>query len=174
MSLGEFRALKMLKELMIFTTGGTIDKIYFDKLSSYQVGEPVVERILKQAGVTFRYTSRALTQKDSLDLDERDRRAILEAIMEAKCKHVLVTHGTDTMVETAQLLAKRIVDKVVVLTGALKPARFAETDAIFNIGLAIGALQSMSSGIYIAMNGQVFRAGQVRKNREANQFELLP
>lgn len=160
----------MMKHLCIVTTGGTIDKIYFDELSSYQVGEPQIGRILADLGVGFSYAVTPLMRKDSLHIDAKDRAAIRATIEALPHAHVLVTHGTDTMVETAQALVG-IAGKTIVLTGALNPARFQNSDAVFNIGVAIGAVQTLPPGVYLAMSGLVWDPFKVRKNREANRFE---
>jgi len=155
----------------IITTGGTIDKIYFDALSDYQIGAPVIGELLSRIGVGFEFSVLSLMRKDSLDLTDADRQLIVDTVKAADSDYVLVTHGTDSMVETGKWLKEQVPDKTVVLTGALQPAAFRETDAVFNIGCAIGALQSMEAGAYVAMNGQVFDVTQVRKNRDANRFE---
>lgn len=157
-------------KLNVFTTGGTIDKVYFDALSEYQVGEPAVSHILRGAGAGFEFEVSALLRKDSLDLDDQDRAAIRAAVEAAPSPLVLITHGTDTMARTAAALLG-IPGKTIVLTGSLTPARFQDSDAAFNIGCAVGAVQSLPPGVYIVMNGRVFPAGKVRKNRELNRFE---
>jgi L-asparaginase len=154
----------------IITTGGTIDKIYFDALSHYEVGTPVVAGILAEASVSVPYTIRSLMQKDSLDLTAADRVLVHEAAATATTSHVLITHGTDTMVETAKALLD-IDEKTIVLTGALKPARFRDTDAQLNVAAAFVAVQILPGGVWIVMNGRVFNPRHVRKNREANRFE---
>ncbi|ANB18667.1 asparaginase domain-containing protein [Dokdonella koreensis] len=159
-----------MQHLTILTTGGTIDKIYFDDKSTYQIGDPQIGEILTSLGVAFAFDVRSLMRKDSLHMDDADRALIREAIEQQSHRHVLVTHGTDTMVETARAL-EGLTGKVVVLTGALNPALFDRSDAVFNIGCAVGAVQSLPDGVYIAMNGRVWHPGQVRKNREANRFE---
>lgn len=156
--------------LRIFTTGGTIDKIYFDAKSEYEVGEPQIGEILRETGVGFPFEMTSLMRKDSLDMTDEDRAAIRNAVAGCAERHVLITHGTDTMTDTAVTL-QEIKDKTIVLTGALNPARFRGSDAIFNIGGAVVAAQSMPPGIYIVMNGRVFDALKVRKNREKNRFE---
>lgn len=158
--------------LTIFTTGGTIDKIYFDAQSDFEVGEPQIGRILADAQVTFDYRIEQLMRKDSLEMDDADRARIRHAVDGADTAHVLITHGTDSMVETARALFG-LEGKTIVLTGALNPARFDSSDAIFNIGLAMGALQASPPGVYIAMNGRVFAAGSVRKNRARSRFEPM-
>jgi L-asparaginase len=160
----------MLQHLTIVATGGTIDKIYFDDKSAYQIGAPQIGEILKQLGVAFKFEVIALMRKDSLHMDDADRDLIRRTIAAQPHRHVLVTHGTDTMVETARALAG-IASKTIVLTGALNPARFQGSDAVFNIGCAVGAIQALPDGVYIAMNGRVWDPARVRKNREANRFE---
>lgn len=161
-----------MKKLRIFTTGGTIDKVYFDAKSDYEVGEPVVGTVLREAHVTFEYEITALLRKDSLELTDADRAAIRRAVEQCAEEHILITHGTDTMAETARAL-EDIPGRRIVLTGSLSPARFRSSDAIFNIGAAVAALQTVVTGVYIVMNGRVFAAGKVRKNREMNRFEPL-
>ena len=156
--------------IQFITTGGTIDKIYFDALSQFEVGDSQVKAMLTDALVDFSYEVAAIMKKDSLDITDEDRATIRAHIEASEHSHFIVTHGTDTMPETAAAL-RGIDNKTVVLTGALTPARFRTTDAVFNIGMAVGAVQTATPGVYIAMSGQVFEAGQVRKNHEANRFE---
>jgi L-asparaginase len=158
--------------LKIYTTGGTIDKIYFDDLSRYEVGEPQVGSILREAQVSFEYTVEEVVRKDSLKITSADRELLRERIVVDPERRILITHGTDTMVETARHLLG-IDHKVIVFTGALTPARFKNSDAAFNVGCAVGALQSLPPGVYIAMNGCVFPADNVVKNRGAGRFEKL-
>mgnify|MGYP006267041381 CR=1 FL=1 len=157
--------------ITILTTGGTIDKVYFDAKSDYEVGEPLIGEILQEANVNFDFDVHTLFQKDSLDLTDADRFVIVETVRECTDRHIVITHGTDTMVDTARAIEEANTGKTVVLVGALNPARFRSSDAIFNIGFAMAAVQALSPGVYIAMNGQVFSPGRVRKNRAANQFE---
>ena len=161
-----------MQHLTIVTTGGTIDKIYFDDKSAFQIGAPQIGDILEALGVAFTFDIVPLLRKDSLHIDERDR-ALIRATIEAQThRYVLVTHGTDTMVETAQSL-HGIPGKVIVLTGALNPALFKGSDAVFNIGCAVAAVQTLPDGVYIAMNGRIWDPSQVRKNRAANRFERV-
>ncbi len=162
----------MLDKLHIITTGGTIDKIYFDALSDYKIGDPVIDDLLRVMNVGFVYDVVPLMRKDSLEITDKDRDDIFAAVTASDSAHILITHGTDTMVHTAQRL-QEISNKCIVLTGALQPAAFKSTDAIFNIGCAIGALQVAGDGVWIAMNGQVFNSAHVRKNRAKNRFEAL-
>jgi len=161
-----------MDQLLVVTTGGTIDKVYFDDKSDYQVGEPQIGRILQELGVGFRFSVVPLLRKDSLYIDAADRELLRATIAAHDARHVLVTHGTDSMVETAKVLAS-IPGKTIVLTGALNPARFRGSDAEFNVGTAVGAVQSLPPGIYIAMNGRIWDPAKVRKNVAANRFEAL-
>ena len=162
----------MISKLLIITTGGTIDKIYFDDKSDYQVGEPQISQILHLMHVAFDFEVTALMRKDSLHLTDSDRQLIRATAAASDCRHVLITHGTDSMVETAAVL-KGLAGKTIVLTGALNPARFRDSDAIFNIGCAVGAVQSLPEGVYIAMNGKVWDPEHVRKNVRENRFEPM-
>lgn len=159
-----------MEDLLIVTTGGTIDKVYFDAKSDYQVGEPQIGKILDDLGVAFRFHVIPLLRKDSLFINDDDRVLMRATIAAQNERCVLVTHGTDSMVETAKVLAE-IKDKTIVLTGALNPARFEGSDAEFNIGCAVGAVQSLPPSVYIAMNGRIWDPEKVRKNVEANRFE---
>jgi L-asparaginase len=160
----------MISKLLIITTGGTIDKIYFDDKSDYQVGEPQISQILHLMHVAFDFEVSALMRKDSLHITDGDRKLIRAAVSASDTAHVLITHGTDTMVDTATELSD-IEGKTIVLTGALNPARFRDSDAIFNIGCALGAVQALPPGVYIVMNGKVWDPEHVRKNRRQNVFE---
>ena len=156
--------------ILVLTTGGTIDKVYFDASSDYEVGEPTVPQLFREAGVTLAWRLESLFRKDSLEFTDADRAAVRHACATAPEAQILITHGTDTMAETAAVLLD-VPDKTIVLTGALAPARFRVTDAIFNLGLALGAVQSKPPGVWLAMNGTLFAAGKVRKNRAAGRFE---
>ena len=161
-----------MESILVITTGGTIDKIYFDALSEFQVGEPVAPAVLKNMNVALYIQHQEICRKDSLELTDEDRRAIKQAIEQSDITKILITHGTDTMVKSAQAIGEQI-DKTIVFTGAMQPAAFSNTDAIFNIGTAIGALTApnIKSGSYIAMSGQVYPANEVKKNYESKRFE---
>ncbi|MDJ0751617.1 MAG: asparaginase domain-containing protein, partial [Woeseiaceae bacterium] len=146
------------------------DKVYFDELSQFEVGESVLEHILREALVQFDWDVVPLMKKDSLEIEDSDRRVLRDYIANDDATHYVITHGTDTMPETAEIL-QSLKGRTIVLTGALTPARFRTTDAVFNVGMAVAAVQAVEPGVYIAMSGQVFRAGEVRKNREENRFE---
>lgn len=154
----------------VLTTGGTIDKVYFDAKSEFQVGSPMIAELLKEAHVTAEVTVEPVLAKDSLELSDADRQLIRERVLASAAQRILITHGTDTMVETARTLAG-IASKTIVLTGSMQPARFRNTDAVFNVGFALGAVQLLPPGVYLAINGRVFDAARVRKNRDRQRFE---
>lgn len=155
--------------ILVLTTGGTIDKAYFDALSEYQIVESGIPAVLDEARVALPVRVMELMRKDSLELTDADRNLIAAAVREAPESRVVITHGTDTMTDTAKALAD-IAGKTIVLTGALSPARFAQTDAPFNLGMAFATAQIASPGVWIAMSGQVFDGLKVRKDRAAGRF----
>ena len=146
------------------TTGGTIDKEYRTRRGTrnFTVGPPAVERILDTIAPepTFEYTVETVLRKDSLDADADDRARVAAACREAPGERVVITHGTDTMTETAAALDG---EKTVVLTGAATPQRMVDSDAAVNVGMAIGAVQSLEPGVYIAMSGGVYPHDAVAK-----------
>ncbi len=157
-------------KIKIFTTGGSIDKTYSTQASDFIVGDPQVETILRQANVTIDYAVESLVMKDSLELNDEDRRLIADRVRSTAERHILITHGTDTMIATAQALHD-IRGKVIVLTGAMQPAAFKHSDAAFNIGGAVLALQTLPEGVYLVMNGQVFDPLHTRKDVQMDRFE---
>jgi L-asparaginase len=158
--------------LEILTTGGTIDKVYFDKKNNYEVGEPFIEELLNKMNVNISFKVKSLMRIDSIDMTDVHRELILNHIINSNANNFLITHGTDTIVETAIYL-KKISDKTIVLTGSLKPAIFIDNDAIFNVGSALTSSQILKKGVYIVINGQVFNPDNVRKNLEKNIFETI-
>lgn len=156
----------------IFTVGGTIDKIYFDAKSTYEVGPPNIKEIISQLSLNPEFTVTSLMQKDSLEMTDEDRNVVRQAVIDCDQNQIVITHGTDTMVQTAANLAD-IEGKTIVLTGALQPALFKTSDAMFNIGAAVTAVQTLQPGVYITMNGQVFAYDKVRKDVEQNRFVPL-
>lgn len=156
--------------ILVLTTGGTIDKNYFDALSAYQIVDSGIPALLAEARVALPFRVVELMRKDSLELTDADRGLIAATAQAAPESRIVVTHGTDTMTETAKVLAAAVPGKTVVLTGALSPARFAETDAPFNLGMAFAAAQVAPPGVWIVMSGQVFDGLKVRKDRAAGKF----
>ena len=159
-----------MNKIALVSMGGTIDKDYFDALSDYKVVESIVPDLLERIGSGVTIEHHEICRKDSLELTDEDRQALSAKLRSLDVKKILVTHGTDTMVDSALAIGEYR-DKTIVFTGAMRPARFSDTDALFNVGVAIGALQSQSAGVFIAMSGQVFSPDSVKKNRSAQLFE---
>jgi len=162
----------VLMQIKIFTTGGTIDKIYFDKNSEYHVGEPQVGGILDKSNIVFDYTVHSIFKKDSLDIDDADRQLIRDQVVADSATHIIITHGTDSMVQTAKAL-EGIADKTIVLTGSMSPAPFRDSDAVFNIGGSAIAVQLLPAGVYIVINGKVFDPKHVEKNVVTKRYEVI-
>ena len=156
--------------IAILTTGGTIDKVYFDAKSHYHVGDSEILRILEEAQVDVEPGVVNVLAKDSLEITDEDRALIRRTVEKLPERHILITHGTDTMVDTARALVG-LPGKVIVMTGSLTPARFRSSDAPFNVGMALAALQTLPEGVWVAMNGRIFRGEKVRKNLDRNRFE---
>ncbi|MDB6069042.1 MAG: asparaginase [Verrucomicrobiales bacterium] len=161
-------------DILFVTCGGTIDKIYFDAKGEYAVGPPQVAGLLEEANVAFCYEIVPVVRKDSLEMTAEDREAIRAVIAGQDCQRVVVTHGTDTMIQTALALkGEGMEGRTIVLTGSMQPARFRVSDAEFNLGAAAMAAQVLPPGVYVAMNGRVFDPERSRKNVAANRFEDL-
>lgn len=156
----------------ILTTGGTIDKIYFDAKSSFQIGESPIAELLMEANLTIEVKVSEVLRKDSLEMTDDDRMLIRQAAEKSDSQQLVITHGTDTMVQSGCAL-QGIAGKTIVLTGAMQPARFRATDALFNVSAALTAAQTLPPGVYIAMNGQIFDPQTTRKNVEENRFERI-
>lgn len=156
--------------IKIFTTGGTFDKVYFDALSEFSIGDPIVGDLLAEANVSFDYEIESLLKKDSLDISEEDRQMIRGAVESVNNRMILISHGTDTMVETASALVD-IPDKTIVLFGAMQPARMRYSDAMYNLGVASASVQLLPAGVHLAMNGRIFDPRKVAKNRGQGRFE---
>ena len=161
-----------MKSIHFMCAGGTIDKIYFDAKSDYQIGEPAVVRMLDEMPVHFDYLVSSVLKKDSLEMDDTDRQKILEAVKNCQQERIIITHGTDTMTNTARVLA-HVTGKTIVLTGAMALAIFRDTDALFNVGCAISAVQVLEEGVYFAMNGELFDALNVCKDVDNERFVRL-
>ena len=159
-------------KIHILCVGGTIDKIYFDAKSKYEVGSPAIGAMLRELPVDVDYKVTSLMAKDSLEMTDEDRLQVRSAVENSDCDRIVITHGTDTMPDTARVLVD-VKGKTIVLTGALAPAIFRNSDARFNVGGALAAAQTKEEGVYIVMNGKVFDALNVRKDVEANRFVTL-
>lgn len=155
----------------ILVTGGTIDKEYNEADGTVHFTGSHIAEILATGRSTVKTNIRKVMLKDSLFMTDSDRRTIAKACQATKNDRIVITHGTDTMVRTAQCLAKRIKDKTIVLTGAMIPYKIGNSDALFNLGSALAFAQTLQPGIYIAMNGQFFTWNRVEKNRKLGRFE---
>jgi len=158
-------------KILFIQTGGTIDKDYPRNKKGYafEITEPAVERMLKRLNPAFDYEIVSLFRKDSLDLTVDDRTKIYETCLDAVGEKIIVTHGTDTMIETALFLSS-IKNKLIVFTGAMKPEKFTDSDAPLNLGVALGAISLLKEGVFIAMNGRVYPVDEVARNPETGQF----
>ncbi|MCF8381417.1 MAG: asparaginase [Bacteroidales bacterium] len=153
-------------------TGGTIDKDYPRKTKgwAFEIGEPAFIRILNKIDPSFEYEYIKLFQKDSLEITVQDRESLADAIISLESKFVIISHGTDTMIDTAGFLSKQISDKVIIITGAMRPERFSDSDAEFNLGCAVGAVFNLAPGVYIAMQGIVKTYDIIKRDTETGRF----
>lgn len=161
-------------KILFIQTGGTIDKDYPRQTKGYafEINEPAVKEILEKINPAFDYEVISVLRKDSLDLTAKDRKKIFEICERADFNKIVITHGTDTMIETARFLSE-VKDKTIVLTGAFKPSKFSNSDADFNVGAAIGAVGVLGRGVYIVMNGMVFEYDKVQRNKITGKFEKI-
>ncbi len=159
-----------MAKILFIQTGGTIDKDYPKKIKSYafEIADPAVKRVLKIVKPGFSYEIVPLLQKDSLDITQKDREKIRKVCEKSSIEKIIITHGTDTMVQTAEVLCG--LKKTIVLTGALIPERFLDSDAPFNIGIAVGAIDFLGKGVYIAMSGKIFPWEKCRKSVKTARF----
>jgi len=156
--------------MLIIGTGGTFDKDYELQDGSLVFGQSAIPKILHQARITSPHLFISLLKKDSLELTLTDRMLILETCRTTHAQQIVIVHGTDTMAETALFLQQAKVNKTIVLTGAMRPHAFSHSDACFNLGYAIACAQQLTEGVYLAMQGECFSAGQVMKDRERALF----
>lgn len=159
----------MDEKIVVLTMGGTIDKHYFDALSEYQVAEPVARRILEIARVVAPFEIIEIARKDSLELSDTDRDRLLCAAKSSSASRIVVTHGTDTLATTAATL-QAVLNKTIVCVGAFTPARFSKSDAAFNLGMAFATAQIAPFGVYVTINGRIFTADDVIKDRKHSRF----
>eukprot|EP01092_Planopodium_desertum_P006135 TRINITY_DN2531_c0_g3_i2.p1 TRINITY_DN2531_c0_g3~~TRINITY_DN2531_c0_g3_i2.p1 ORF type:complete len:168 (+),score=1.56 TRINITY_DN2531_c0_g3_i2:17-520(+) len=157
--------MKTEYEITFIQTGGTIDKDYPKTTKGYafEISTPAVARILKEANPTVAYNIIPFLQKDSLDITEDDRSKLAQLCKETPSRRIIITHGTDTMIESAKVVGDAISDKVILFLGSKLPERFKDSDAGFNVGVAVGASEFLANGVYIAMNGRVMLAKKVSK-----------
>ena len=160
-----------MEPIRIFITGGTFDKVYDELNGRLYFKDSHLPEMLKLGRCGLPVTIRTLMMVDSLEMTTADRTLIVEQCRQAPEKRIVITHGTDTMAETARWLDAVIPDKTVVLTGAMIPYEFGSSDGLFNLGSALAFAQTQPPGVYIAMNGQCFPARNVRKNQQTGIFE---
>jgi L-asparaginase len=160
--------------IRVFVTGGTFDKEYDELRGRLYFKDTHLPEMLRLARCRLEVSVRTLMMVDSLDMSEADRRLVLESCRACDEARIVVTHGTDTMAETARLLHAAGLDKTVVLTGAMIPYAFGSSDGHFNLGSALSFAQVLPRGVYVAMNGRCFPGDRVRKNRETGAFEEVP
>jgi L-asparaginase len=159
--------------IRILVTGGTFDKEYNELTGELYFHDTHVPEMLSLGRCLVEVVVENLTMMDSLEMTEDDRRMIAARCQASPESKIVITHGTDTMVETAAHLGREARDKTVVLTGAMVPYKFGSSDGLFNLGSALAFVQTLPHGVYIAMNGRVFRWDRVRKNKERGEFESL-
>jgi L-asparaginase len=159
--------------IRIIVTGGTFDKEYNEIKGVLFFRDTHVKEMLELGRCRVKYKIKKLMMKDSLFMTNQDRVEILNECLKSREKNIVITHGTDTMVETAKVLGKAIKDKTIVLTGAMVPYKFGSSDGMFNLGSAISFAQVLPCGVYIAMNGRYFNWYNVRKNKRKGEFEEI-
>ena len=159
--------------IKIFITGGTFDKEYNYITGQLYFKDTHLKEMLKLGRSHLDVDVRTLMMEDSLSLTDEDRQIIIHNCQKTPEDRILITHGTDTMVETARRLADSVEDKTIVITGAMIPYTFGSSDGLFNLGSALAYVQSMPPGVYVAMNGRCFDWDNVKKNRKTGFFEEL-
>ena len=157
--------------IRIFVTGGTFDKEYNEIEGKLLFKDTHLPQMLKLGRSRVKVEVRTLMMIDSLEMTDADREIILENCLKASEDRILITHGTDTMVETARVLGRAVSGKTILLTGAMVPFAFGSSDGLFNLGSALAFVQTLAPGVYLAMNGRYFPWDRVRKNRETGEFE---
>jgi L-asparaginase len=164
-------SLQNLMMIKLLITGGTIDKQYDELNGELIFTQSCVEDMLAQGRAKLDISPETVMLKDSLDMDDNDRQQILKACLACDESQIVITHGTDTVVETSQVLAAEIKNKTIVLLGAMVPYQFKQSDALFNLGCAIAAVQTLENGVYITMNGRIFNYDEVIKNKDLGEFQ---
>lgn len=159
--------------ITIFVTGGTFDKEYNELTGQLFFKDTHLPEMLVLGRSRLDVQVRTLMMIDSLDMTDADRELIVDNCLKSGTDKIIITHGTDTMSVTAEVLASRVKDKTIVITGAMIPYKFGSSDGLFNLGSAMAFVQAMPVGVYVAMNGKIFKAGNVRKNKQTGEFEEL-
>jgi L-asparaginase len=164
----------MSEPIRVFVTGGTFDKEYDELAGRLYFKDTHLSEMLRLARCRLEVSVRTLMMIDSLDMTEADRQLVVESCRGCAESRIVITHGTDTMADTARALCSARIAKTVVLTGAMIPYAFGSSDGLFNLGSALSFAQVLAPGVYVAMNGRVFAGERVRKNRDAGVFEEVP
>lgn len=159
--------------IRIFITGGTFDKEYNELNGQLYFKDTHLPEMLKLGRSRLKVDIRTLMMIDSLEMTETDRTLIAEHCLKSADDRIIITHGTDTMVETARMLAEKVKDKTIVITGAMIPYKFGSSDGLFNLGSALAFVQALPHGVYVAMNGRYFHWDNVKKNKQTGEFEEL-
>jgi L-asparaginase len=162
-----------MQRIRVFVTGGTFDKEYDELHGTLDFRETHLQEMLRLGRSRLNVAVTTLMMKDSLDISAEERATIVQQCRDCTERHIVITHGTDTMVETARALSKEHGGKTIVLTGAMIPYAFGSSDGLFNLGSALSFVQVLPAGVYIAMNGRWFPWNDVRKNRDSGTFEPL-
>ncbi|MEL7121326.1 MAG: asparaginase domain-containing protein [Bacteroidota bacterium] len=159
-------------KILFLPTGGTIDKDYphTTKGWAFEFGEPAIVRLLEKLNPSFAYDILVPFQKDSMEINDEDRQKLLDTIRQKEADAYIITHGTDTMIETGQYLSEFVSDKMIVLTGAMRPERFQNSDAPINLGMTLGAVNLLQSGVYIAMHGVLKSAEDMQRDMKSGKF----
>jgi len=159
--------------IRIFITGGTFDKEYNELNGQLYFKDTHLNEMLKLGRCKLEVNIRTLMMVDSLEMDDSDREIIVSNCKKTPEDKIVITHGTDTMVETAKFIAKENINKCIILTGAMIPYKFGSSDGLFNLGSSLAFVQTLSNGVYISMNGRYFSWDNVRKNRDKGEFEEI-
>tara|TARA_B100001741_G_C16488398_1_gene568438 strand:- start:624 stop:1121 length:498 start_codon:yes stop_codon:yes gene_type:complete len=163
----------MKKYIKIFATGGTFDKEYNEINGELFFKETHLNELLKLGRSQLNVKIETLMLIDSLKMNQKDRNFILEKCANEKTNKIIITHGTDTMIDTAKTLANKISNKIIILTGAMIPIKFGSSDGLFNLGSALSFVQILEPGIYVTMNGRYFHWNNVKKNKKLGIFERI-
>ena len=165
------KSLKMQGKIKIFITGGTFDKEYNELTGKLYFKNSHMYELLEMGRCRLDVDIETLMMVDSMEMSKTKRNYIVQKCIEEPIKQIIITHGTDTMVKTARMLANVVNDRTIILTGAMIPVKFGSSDGLFNLGSALSFAQALPSGVYIAMNGQIFNWNNVRKNKKIGIFE---
>jgi L-asparaginase len=160
--------------IRILVTGGTFDKEYNERTGQLFFKDTHLAEMLQRGRSRVPVTIRTVMMIDSLEMTDADRAIVVQNCLQAEEDRIIITHGTDTMTDTAGAIARAVTGKIVVLTGAMIPWAFGSSDGLFNLGSALSFVQVLPAGVYIAMNGKCFPWDRARKNRERGEFEEIP